>query len=234
MIGSFLAVPAAAPTLSLNLGEMGTPSGMSTLVKIVLIMTALTVLPSVLTMFTSFIRMFIVFHFVRQALGTQNIPPNQVLAGLALILTFFVMAPVGQQVYDRAVLPYQSGRMTGDEAIKEGIAPVKDWMLRNTRESDLLLFAGLAKIPRPATRADVPLRIAMPAFLISELKTSFQIGFLLFLPFLVIDLVVASVTLSMGMMMLPPVMISFPFKILLFVMVDGWGLLVGSLVKSFR
>ena len=234
MIGFFLAAPAVAPTLSLNLGEVGTPAGMSTLVKIVLIMTALTVLPSVLTMFTSFIRMFIVFHFVRQALGTQNIPPNQVLAGLALILTFFVMAPVGQQVYDRAVLPYQGGKITGDEAIKEGIAPVKDWMLRNTRESDLLLFAGLAKIPRPATRAEVPLRIAMPAFLISELKTSFQIGFLLFLPFLVIDLVVASVTLSMGMMMLPPVMISFPFKILLFVMVDGWGLLVGSLVKSFR
>ncbi|MBZ5637244.1 MAG: flagellar type III secretion system pore protein FliP [Acidobacteriia bacterium] len=230
-----LLVPAASvPTLSLNLGELAQPSGISTVVKIALVMTALAILPSVLILFTSFVRLIIVFHFLRQALGTQSVPPNQVLAGLALLLTFFVMTPVGQKVYDDAVAPYQAGQLGGEQALKLGLAPIKDWMLRNTRENDLLLFAGLAKIPRPATRADVPLRVVMPAFLISELKTGFQIGFLLFLPFLVIDLVVSSVLLSMGMMMLPPVMISFPFKILLFVMVDGWHLLVGSLVQSFR
>src|SRR5262249_36946008 len=163
----------------------------------------------------SFVRLIVVFHFLRQALGTQTVPPNQVLAGLALMLTFFVMTPVGETVYANAVVPYQAGSLNGEQAFSAGIAPVKDWMLRNTRESDLLLFAGLAKIPRPETRADVPMRVAMPAFLISELKTGFQIGFLLFLPFLVIDLVVSSVLLSMGMMMLPPVIISFPFKVLL-------------------
>ncbi len=231
-----LLVPAAAlpPSLSVNLGELAQPSGMSTVVKVALVMTVLAILPSVLILFTSFVRLIIVFHFLRQALSTQTVPPNQVLAGLALMLTFFIMSPVGQRVYDEAVVPYQSGQVAGEQALQQGLAPVKDWMLRNTRESDLLLFAGLAKIPRPATRADVPLRVVMPAFLISELKTGFQIGFLLFLPFLVIDLVVSSVLLSMGMMMLPPVMISFPFKILLFVMVDGWHLLVGSLVQSFR
>ncbi len=231
-----VALPAAAsvPGISINLGEIGSPQGMSTIVKIALLMTALAVLPSALVMFTSFVRMIVVFHFLRQALGTQTVPPNQVLAGLALMLTVFVMTPVGQQVYSSAIVPYQQGQIDGDQALKAGVEPVRDWMLRNTRESDLLLFAGLAKIPRPATRADVPLRVVMPAFLISELKTGFQIGFLLFLPFLIIDLVVSSVLLSMGMMMLPPVMISFPFKILLFVMVDGWHLLVGSLVKSFR
>jgi flagellar biosynthesis protein FliP len=231
-----LLAPAAAlpPSLSVNLGELAQPSGMSTVVKVALVMTVLAILPSVLILFTSFVRLIIVFHFLRQALSTQTVPPNQVLAGLALMLTFFIMSPVGQRVYDEAVVPYQSGQVAGEQALRQGLAPVKDWMLRNTRESDLLLFAGLAKIPRPATRADVPLRVVMPAFLISELKTGFQIGFLLFLPFLVIDLVVSSVLLSMGMMMLPPVMISFPFKILLFVMVDGWHLLVGSLVQSFR
>jgi flagellar biosynthetic protein FliP len=225
---------AASPTLSLSLGDLAAPAGMSNVVKIALLMTVLAVLPSVLMLFTSFVRLIVVFHFLRQALGTQTVPPNQVLAGLALMLTFFVMQPVGQSVYDTAVVPYQAGELGGEAAISAGIAPVKDWMLRNTRESDLLLFAGLAKIPRPATRADVPMRVVMPAFLISELKTGFQIGFLLFLPFLVIDLVVSSVLLSMGMMMLPPVIISFPFKVLLFVMVDGWHLLVGSMVQSFR
>ena len=231
---ALLSPAAAAPTLSVSLGELAQPSGMSTVVKVALVMTVLAILPSVLILFTSFVRLIVVFHFLRQALSTQTVPPNQVLAGLALMLTFFIMSPVGQRVYDEAVVPYQAGQLGGEQALRQGLTPVKDWMLRNTRESDLLLFAGLAKISRPATRADVPLRVVMPAFLISELKTGFQIGFLLFLPFLVIDLVVSSVLLSMGMMMLPPVMISFPFKILLFVMVDGWHLLVGSLVRSFR
>lgn len=228
-----LATP-SAPGFSVSFGEIASPSGMSTVVKVALVMTALAVLPSILMMFTAFVRLIIVFHFLRQAMGTQNLPSNQILAGLALVLTFFVMAPVGQQVWDGAVVPYQDGRLGGEQAIQAGIGPVREWMLRNTRESDLLLFAGLAKIPRPQSRAEVPMRVVMPAFLISELKTGFQIGFLLFLPFLVIDLVVSSVLLSMGMMMLPPVMVSFPFKILLFVMVDGWNLLVGTLVKSFH
>jgi flagellar biosynthetic protein FliP len=229
------ALAATAPAgLVLDGSALVPPSGASTLVKIFLLMTVLAVLPSVLILFSSFVRVIIVLHFLRQAIGTQSIPPNQVLAGLALMLTFFVMAPVGQRVYDEAIVPYQEGRMAGLQAFHAGVAPVKDWMLRNTRESDLLLFCGLAKIPRPATRVDLPLRVVMPSFLISELKTGFQIGFLLFLPFLVVDLVVSSVLLSMGMMMLPPVTVSFPFKVLLFVMVDGWHLLVGSMVQSFR
>lgn len=228
------AAASAAPSMTLSLGDLGTPGGLSTAVKVALVMTALAVLPSLLILFTSFVRLIVVFHFLRQALGTQTVPPNQVLSGLALMLTLFVMAPVGRQINEAAIVPYQAGQLDGRQALDLGVGPLKDWMLRNTRESDLLLFADLARIPRPATRADVPMQVVMPAFLISELKTGFQIGFLLFLPFLVIDLVVSSVLLSMGMMMLPPMIISFPFKILLFVLVDGWSLLVGSVVQSFR
>ncbi|HEU4400899.1 MAG TPA: flagellar type III secretion system pore protein FliP [Candidatus Polarisedimenticolia bacterium] len=227
------AAPHLPPSFTLSLGDLGAPSSISSLMKVALVMTALAVLPSILMMFTSFVRLIVVLHFLRQAMGTQNVPPNQVLVGLALMLTFFIMAPVGEQVYSQAVVPYQAGEMPGDQALQAGLAPVKEWMLRNTRETDLTLFAGLGRIARPASRAEIPLRIVMPAFLISELKTGFQIGFLLFLPFLVIDLVVSSVLMSMGMMMLPPVIISFPFKILLFVMVDGWDLLIGSVVRSF-
>ncbi len=220
--------------ISLQLGELGEPSGMSTVVKIAILMTALAVLPSLLVLFTSFVRLIVILHFLRQAMGAQTVPPNHVLAGLALMLTFFVMAPVAEKVHEEAVLPYQAGEIDGQTAIDRGILPVKDWMLRNTRESDLALFIGLARIPRPETREQVPLRVVVPAFLISELKTGFQIGFLLFLPFLVIDLVVSSVLLSMGMMMLPPIVVSFPFKVLLFVLVDGWHLVVASIVRSFR
>ena len=236
MTGLLLAAAASpgAELIRLSVGDLGQPEGMSTVMKIALVLTVLAVLPSVLVMFTCFIRLIVVFHLLRQALGTQSVPPNQVLTGLALILTFFVMAPVASQVYDRAVIPYQQGELEGDVALQTGLEPVKDWMLRNTRETDLLLFAKLSRTDEPITRGDVPLSVLMPAFLISELKTAFQIGFLLFMPFLVIDLIVASVLLSMGMMMLPPVMVSFPFKILLFVIVDGWHLLVGSLVGSFR
>ncbi len=232
-MSSFL-LASTAQSITLNLENMTSPGGLTNLVKIALVLTVLAVLPSILMMFTCFIRMIIVFHFLRQAMGTQSLPPNQVLAGLALILTFFVMTPVGQQVYDQAIVPYQAGDLAGEQALETGLVPIKDWMLRNTRESDLLLFARLSRMERPATRNDVPLTVAVPAFLISELKTAFQIGFLLFMPFLVIDLVVSSVLLSMGMMMLPPVIVSFPFKILLFVMVDGWALLVGSMVASFH
>jgi flagellar biosynthetic protein FliP len=224
--------PAVEPAALLD--GLGLPPGLSTVMKIALLMTALSLLPSLLMTFTCFVRLIVVFHFLRQAMGTQNLPPNQVLTGLALMLTFFVMSPIGRQVYDGAIVPYQEGRIDGEAALQQGIAPVKDWMLRNTRESDLLLFARLAELERPATRAAVPFPVVVPAFLISELKTAFQIGFLLFMPFLVIDLVVSSVLLSMGMMMLPPVIVSLPFKVLLFVMVDGWHLLVGSMVSSFR
>ncbi len=224
----------AAPSITLSLGDLGEPQGLTTVMKIAIVMTVLAVLPSVLVMFTSFVRLIVVFHFLRQAMGTQTVPPNQVLAGLALILTFFVMSPVVTQVYEQAVVPYQAGELAGDQALQTGLAPLKDWMLRNTRESDLLLFARMAEIERPASRAEVPLRVAVPAFMISELKTAFQIGFMLFMPCVVIDLVVAAVLLSMGMMMLPPVIVSFPFKLLLFVMVDGWHLLIGSVVQSFH
>jgi flagellar biosynthetic protein FliP len=223
-----------AGALGSSLQSLLEPQGVSTLVKIALLMTVLSLLPSVLIMFTCFVRLIIVLHFLRQAMGTQTMPPNQVLTGLALILTLFVMSPLAQVVHQSAIVPYQEGKIGGEEALAAGVAPVKDWLLRNTREADLLLFAQLAKMERPASRAEVPLRVVMPAFLISELKTAFQIGFLLFMPFLVIDLVVSSVLLSMGMMMLPPVIVSFPFKILLFVMVDGWHLLVGSLVASIH
>ncbi len=225
---------AAGAGISLQLGELGEPSGMSTVVKIAILMTALAVLPSLLVLFTSFVRLIVILHFLRQAMGAQTVPPNHVLAGLALMLTFFVMAPVAEKVHAEAVVPYQAGEIDGQTAIDRGVLPVKDWMLRNTRESDLALFLGLARIPLPETREDVPLRVVVPAFLISELKTGFQIGFLLFLPFLVIDLVVSSVLLSMGMMMLPPIVVSFPFKVLLFVLVDGWHLVVASIVRSFR
>ena len=228
-------MPLVAETASwLTDAGLAGPEGLSKVVKIALLMTVLAVLPSVLVMFTSFVRIIVVFHFLRQAMGTQTVPPNQVLAGLALILTFFVMSPVVTQVYEQAVVPYQQGQLAGDLALQTGLSPIKDWMLRNTRESDLLLFARMAEIERPASRAEVPLRVAVPAFMISELKTAFQIGFMLFMPFLVIDLVVAAVLLSMGMMMLPPVIVSFPFKLLLFVMVDGWHLLIGSVVQSFN
>jgi flagellar biosynthetic protein FliP len=235
VIGTLLASSAAAGAVDLlDLDGLTGPAGLSTVMKIALVLTVLSVLPSVLMMFTCFIRLIVVFHFLRQAMGTQTLPPNQVLSGLALMLTLFVMTPVGQEIYERSVLPYQRGELSGEAALDRGLAPLKSWMLRNTREADVRLFVSLAKVERPPTREDVPLRVVVPAFLISELKTAFQIGFLLFMPFLVIDLIVSSVLLSMGMMMLPPVIVSFPFKILLFVMVDGWHLLVGSLVASIR
>jgi len=229
-----IALLSSASTSGLDLAGIGQPEGFSTVVKVALLMTVLALLPSVLMLFTSFVRFIIVFHFLRQALGTQSFPPNQVLVGLSLLLTFVVMTPVADRIYAESVLPYQAGEIDAEQAWDLGSSEIKGWMIRNTREADLLLFAELTGIERPQTEADLPLRVAMPAFLISELKAGFQIGFLLFIPFLVIDLVVSSVLLGMGMMMLPPVMISLPFKILLFVLVDGWHLLVFSLMSSFR
>jgi flagellar biosynthetic protein FliP len=201
--------------------------------QIVLLMTLLTFVPAILVTMTSFTRIVIVFHFLRQALGTQEMPPNQVLIGLALFLTMFVMAPVGQRINDVAVTPAINGQLTVGKAIEEATPPLKAFMLKQTRERDLALFVDLGKLPRPRSADDLPMRVVIPAYAISELKTGFQMGFFLFIPFLLIDLVVSTTLLSMGMLQLPPAMISLPFKVMLFVMIDGWNLVVGSIVRSF-
>nr|WP_269446361.1 flagellar type III secretion system pore protein FliP [Deferribacter desulfuricans] len=197
------------------------------------LITILTLAPAILLMVTSFTRLIIVFSFLRSALGTQQSPPNQVLIGLALFLTFFIMSPVLNDMYKNAVQPYMDGKLNFTQALVEAKKPLRKFLLKNTRKKELLTFIEISKVQRPKTPDDIPDSVLIPAFITSELQTAFEIGFLLFLPFLVIDFVVASVLLSMGMMMLPPVMISLPFKILLFVLVDGWGLIVGSMVKSF-
>jgi flagellar biosynthetic protein FliP len=201
--------------------------------QIVLLLTLLTFIPAILVTMTSFTRIVIVFHFLRQALGTQEMPPNQVLIGLALFLTTFIMAPVGQQINEVAVGPAMSGAITVGRAIEQATPPIRAFMLRQTRERDLALFVELGKLPRPRTPDDLPMRVVIPAYAISELKTGFQMGFFLFVPFLLIDLVVSTTLLSMGMLQLPPAMISLPFKVMLFVMIDGWNLVVGSIVRSF-
>ena len=202
-------------------------------IQILFFLTILTFIPAILISLTSFTRIVIVFHFLRQALGTNETPSNQIIIGLTLFLTMFVMAPVGDQIKRDAVDPMMAGKISQTEALTTAVKPLRGFMLKYTREKDLALFLSIAKQVRPKTREDVPTTVLIPAFMISELKTAFQIGFVLFLPFLVIDMVVATVLLSMGMMQLPPVMVSIPFKILLFIMVDGWNLVVGSLVKSF-
>jgi flagellar biosynthetic protein FliP len=201
--------------------------------SIVVLLTVLTLLPALLLAMTPFARLLVIFHFLRQALGTQNIPTNQTLIGLSLFLTYFLMQPVGVAVYHNAIEPYQKGTLALAPAVDRGIAPIESFMLKYAREKDLALFVELAKIPRPRRPEDLPIRVVIPAYIISELKAGFQIGAVLFLPFLVVDMVVASVTTSVGMLQLPPVVISTPLKILLFVMVDGWHLLVGSILKSF-
>lgn len=210
-----------------------TQGGASVPWNIVVLLTALTLLPALLLAMTPFVRILVVFHFLRQALGTQTTPTNQTLIGLALFLTYFVMQPVGADVYQNAVIPLQANQITAMEALDRGAVPVRKFMLRLTRQKDLALFVELAKAPRPNRPDDLSMRVVIPAYILSELKTGFQIGTILFFPFLVIDLVVASITTSVGMMQLPPVVISTPLKILLFVLVDGWNLVVGSLMKSF-
>jgi flagellar biosynthetic protein FliP len=201
--------------------------------QIVLLLTLLSFVPAILITMTSFTRIVIVFHFLRQALGTQVMPPNQILIGLALFLTMFVMAPVGEQINRLAVEPAVAGEITVTEAIGRGSPPLRQFMLKQTREADLALFLELSKAPKPPSADELPMTVVIPAYVISELKTGFQMGFFLFLPFLLIDLIVSTTLLSMGMMQLPPAMVSLPFKVLLFVMIDGWNLLVGSIVRSF-
>jgi flagellar biosynthetic protein FliP len=201
--------------------------------QIVLVLTLLTFIPEVLVTMTSFTRIVIVFHFLRQALGTQEMPPNQVLIGLALFLTMFVMAPVGERIHADAVQPVVTGQMSVTDAVARAAPPLRAFMLRQTRERDLALFVELGRVPTPQTPDELPMRVVIPAYAISELKTGFQMGFFLFVPFLLIDLVVSTTLLSMGMLQLPPAMISLPFKVMLFVLIDGWNLVVGSLVRSF-
>ena len=201
--------------------------------NIVVLLTLLTFLPALIVSMTPFVRILIVFHFLRQALSTQNTPTNQTLIGLALFLTYFVMQPVGAKMHHVAVVPLEKGTVNAMQAMDLAAVPLRDFMLPYIREKDLALFIDLGKQPRPGLPKDLPMRVVIPAYIVSELKTGFQIGVVLFLPFLVIDMVVASITTSVGMMQLPPVMISTPLKILLFVLVDGWNMVVGSLMKSF-
>jgi flagellar biosynthetic protein FliP len=201
--------------------------------QIVLLLTLISFLPAILVTMTSFTRIAIVFHFLRQALGTQEMPSNQILIGLALFLTMFIMAPVGSRINELAVEPALAGKVTVSEALSRGTPPLREFMLKQTREADLALFIELGRVQKPNSAAELPMTVVMPAYVISELKTGFQMGFFLFVPFLLIDLVVSTTLLSMGMLQLPPAMVSLPFKILLFVMIDGWNLLVGSIVRSF-
>ncbi|MFH1851032.1 MAG: flagellar type III secretion system pore protein FliP [Candidatus Neomarinimicrobiota bacterium] len=221
------------PTISLGVTESTDPAEFGLTLKILFMMTVLSLAPSILIMMTSFTRIIIVFHFLRAALATQSAPSNQILIGLALFMTFFIMQPVLTEVNDNALQPYLREEITQDVALDLAVQPVRAFMLKQTREKDLALFLNLRQSDAPQTRDAINFSTVIPAFIISELKTAFQIGFLLYLPMLLIDMIVASILLSMGMMMLPPVMISMPFKILLFVLVDGWYLIVESLVKGF-
>jgi flagellar biosynthetic protein FliP len=225
---------AAPPGRSNGLTIPGMPGNSSLPWNIVILLTALTLLPALLLAMTPFVRILVVFHFLRQALGTQYTPTNQTLIGLALFLTFFIMQPVGAEVYQDSVAPLQDNQISAMEALDRSAVPLRHFMLKYARQKDLALFVELAKEPRPRRPDDLSMRVVIPAYILSELKTGFQIGTILFFPFLVIDLVVASITTSVGMMQLPPVVISTPLKILLFVMVDGWNLVVGSLMRSFN
>lgn len=231
--GAAWGAPLALPTVSVGIGKVSQPGDVSTLLQIFFLMTVLSLAPGLLIMTTSFTRTVVVLSFLRNAIGAQQAPSNQIIVGLSLFLTFFIMTPVWQQINNDALTPYKAGTITQEAAFKKAVAPVRKFMFAQTREKDITLFVSLSKLPRPKNADDIPTMTLIPAFMVSELRTAFQIGFLIYIPFLVVDMVVASVLMSMGMMMLPPVMISLPFKILLFVLVDGWGLMIGSLVKSF-
>ncbi|MCR8697288.1 flagellar type III secretion system pore protein FliP [Campylobacter sp. LMG 7929] len=230
---ALLGAEATIPTVNLSLSAPNSPQQLVTTLNIVIVLTILALAPTIVFVMTSFLRLVVVFSFLRTALGTQTMPPNTILVTLALILTFFIMEPVATKSYNEGIKPYIAEQIGYEEAFAKGVKPFKDFMLKNTREKDLALFYRIRNLENPKTIDDVPLIVLVPAFMISELKTAFEIGFLLFLPFLVIDMVVSSVLMAMGMMMLPPVMISMPFKLLIFVLVDGWNLLIQNLVKSF-
>jgi flagellar biosynthetic protein FliP len=221
------------PKIGINIGTSENPKDVSVTLQILLLMTVLSLAPSILIMTTSYLRIIIVFHFLKSALGTQSMPPSQLLAGIALFITFFVMAPTWSKVNDTALKPLMDGKIKLEEAYDKGIEPIREFMFKNVRDEDLALFINLANLKRPENRNDLPTYIVIPAFALSELRAGFIIGFFLFIPFLMIDMIVSSILMSMGMMMIPPMLISLPFKILLFVLVDGWNLIVGSVVRSF-
>jgi flagellar biosynthesis protein FliP len=223
----------AGPGLPLVIGQGAGGTSYSVPIQTLLFFTALSFLPALLLLMTGFTRIVIVLSLLRQALGTQAAPPNQVIIGLSLFLTFFVMSPTFDKVYDSAYKPFTENRIAADEAFKRGELPMREFMLKQTRQADVMLFARLAKLPADTKSEAVPLKVLVPAFVTSELKSAFQIGFMIFIPFLIIDMVVASVLMSLGMMMLSPVLVALPFKLMLFVLADGWNLLLGSLAASF-
>jgi flagellar biosynthetic protein FliP len=230
----------AAPTLALpniqmtlSAGQNTEPRGIELALEILFLLTVLSLAPAIVLTVTSFTRIILVFHFVRQALGVQQLPPNQILVSLAIFMTMAIMMPVGRAINDTALQPYLEERLDFAEALQNAERPLREFMFKHTREKDLSIFYSITRMDRPATREDVPTISLAAAFMISELKTGFTIGFMIYIPFLILDMVVSSILLAMGMMMLPPMMVSMPFKLLLFVMVDGWSLLVGSLVNSF-
>ena len=229
-----LAAAPQIPTVNLSLTAPKDPKELVSVLNITLLMTFLVLAPSIVLVTTSFVRLLVVFGFLRQALGTPQSPPTTLLVSLSLVLTFFIMEPYAKQAYNQGIKPYMEKKIGYEKAFEKAVTPFKKFMIKNTREKDLALFFRIRHLPNPKTINDVPLSILVPAFMISELKTAFEIGFLVFLPFLIIDMVVSSILMSLGMMMLPPVMISLPFKILVFVLVDGWNLIVQGLVQSFR
>ena len=233
-ISAGAAAQSSLPKLSVGIDAAKGPQDVSVSLQILLLLTILSLAPALLIMVTSFTRIIIVLSFTRSAIGTQQVPPNSVLIGLALFLTFFTMWPIWSQVNQSALQPYLHHEMSFNQAMDNGVGPVRNFMFDQVREKDIALFVNLAHINRPKTEADVPTHVLIPAFLISELRTAFSIGFLIFIPFLIIDMVISVTLMSMGMMMLPPILISLPFKILLFVLVDGWHLIVRSLTLSFK
>ena len=222
------------PSVSVDVGTAENPQQVATTMQLLAVLTIVSLAPAILVMTTSFVRIVVVIGFLRNALSTQNVPPNQVVIALSLFLSFYIMAPYWGQANENGIQPYLAGQISQEQALDNIVAPMREFMFRQTRESDLALFVNLSEAPRQEGPEDVSTFTLIPAFIISELKTAFQIGFMIYIPFIVIDMIVASTLMSMGMMMLPPVMISLPFKILLFVMVDGWHLLIQSLIMSFR
>jgi len=226
--------PLPIPRIGLNIEEAQTPQQVATSLQLLFLLTILSIAPAILIMMTSFTRIIIVLSFLRNAIATQQTPPTQIIIGLALFLTFFIMSPIAGEINQNAIRPYLAEEITEAEALSIGMKPLREFMFRQTREKDLALFIEISNIEVPKELEDIPTTTLIPAFIISELKTAFQLGFILFIPFIVIDMVVASTLMSMGMMMLPPAMISLPFKLLLFIMVDGWNILVRSLILGFK
>ncbi len=221
------------PKINFGVSAAKNGSDISTTLQILLLLTVLSLAPSILIMTTSYLRIIIVFHFLKNALGTAQMPPSQLLAGIALFITFFIMAPTWNKVNDVALKPLIENKITVEEAYDKGIEPIRQFMFKRVRQQDLELFLGMTTTTKPATRKDLPTYVLVPAFALSELRTGFIIGFFLYIPFIMLDMIIASILLSMGMMMIPPMMVSLPFKILLFILVDGWNLIVGSVIKGF-